>query len=128
MAYRLLADVTVVVHLAFLLYVTFGGFLAWRWPRTLVLHVVAVVWGFATVLVGFDCPLTDLETWARRRAGIAGLPPSGFIDHYLTGVIYPESAVGLVRAAVAVTIVVSWLGWWLRRRRVSRVASRLTRQ
>ncbi|ATQ27845.1 membrane protein [Rhodococcus ruber Chol-4] len=128
MAYRLLADVTVAAHLAFLLYVTFGGFLAWRWPRTLALHVVAVVWGFATVLAGFDCPLTDLENWARRRAGIEGLPPSGFIDHYLTGVIYPDSAVGLVRAAVAVTIVVSWFGWWLRRRRVSRVASRLTRQ
>ncbi len=51
MAYRLLADVTVAAHLAFLLYVTFGGFLAWRWPRTLALHVVAVVWGFGVPAV-----------------------------------------------------------------------------
>ena len=33
MLYRVLADVVVVLHLAFILYVAFGGFLAWRWPK-----------------------------------------------------------------------------------------------
>jgi len=128
MPYRVLADGIALTHLTFLLYVTFGGFVAWRWPRTIVLHAVAVVWGLASVLVGFDCPLTHAENWARHRAGEAGLPPSGFIDHYLTGVIYPDSALGLVRALVAACILVSWVGLWRRSRRVSSVARRLTRQ
>ncbi|MEV0764175.1 DUF2784 domain-containing protein [Nocardia sp. NPDC050435] len=116
MLFRLLADATAAVHLAFVGYVVVGGFLAWRWPRTRWLHLLAFGWGFGTVLIGFDCPLTYLEDWARRRAGQQGLPPSGFIDHYLTGVIYPDSALTLVRALVAVTVLVSWAGfaWRLR--------------
>jgi len=39
MQYRLLADATVVVHLLFVTYVVIGGFLAWRWRRTIVAHV-----------------------------------------------------------------------------------------
>ncbi|UYP20863.1 DUF2784 domain-containing protein [Rhodococcus sp. Z13] len=121
MAFRVIADLTACVHLLFVLYVAFGGFLAWRWPRTIVLHVAAVLWGGASVLVGFDCPLTDVENWARRSAGQAGLDPNGFIDHYLTGVIYPESALGLVRALAAACVVVSWVGVWRRAKRADRV-------
>ncbi|MFZ2530709.1 MAG: DUF2784 domain-containing protein [Rhodococcus sp. (in: high G+C Gram-positive bacteria)] len=125
MPYRVLADGIAVTHLLFVLYVVFGGFVAWRWPWTIATHVCAVVWGFSTVLVGFDCPLTHAENWARHRAGEAGLPSSGFIDHYLTGVIYPESAVGLIRVLVVICVVVSWVGLW---RRVRFTASGVTRQ
>ncbi|MFE6857325.1 DUF2784 domain-containing protein [Nocardia sp. NPDC057668] len=114
MFFRLLADVTAGVHFLFVAYVVVGGFIAWRWPRTIWLHLAAFGWGFSTVLIGIDCPLTDLENWSRRQAGEAGLPPSGFIDHYITGVIYPESALELVRALVAVVVVISWIGLWLR--------------
>ncbi|PTR27598.1 uncharacterized protein DUF2784 [Rhodococcus sp. OK519] len=120
MPYRLLVDATVLVHLAFLAYVVVGGFLAWRWRRTIWLHVVAVAWGFSTVLVGIDCPLTHLENWARERAGERQLPSEGFIAHYLTGVIYPTNAVEVVRALVAVCVVVSWIGFVLPRLRSSR--------
>lgn len=111
MLYRVLADATVVVHLVFLGYVAAGGFLAWRWRRTIWVHVLAVAWGFGTVLIGFDCPLTYLENWARVRGGEARLPPSGFIAHYLTGVVYPEHAVNLMRGLVAACVLVSWAGY-----------------
>jgi hypothetical protein len=130
MAYRLLADATAFVHLLFVLYVAFGGFLTWRWPRTIVAHVLAVAWGAGSVVVGFDCPLTSAENWARAEAGEAGLPPGGFIEHYLTGVIYPESALGLVRAGVVVCVAVSWAVLWVRhgRTRARKAAPGLTRQ
>ncbi|MFI1235019.1 DUF2784 domain-containing protein [Nocardia salmonicida] len=111
MPFRVLADVLAVTHVAFIAYVVVGGFLAWRWPRTIGLHAMAVAWGFGTILIGFHCPLTYAENWARRRAGVGELPEAGFIDHYLTGVIYPDSALGLVRALVAVTVLVSWIGY-----------------
>lgn len=115
--YRVLADATVVVHLLFLGYVVAGGFLAWRRRRTIWLHAAAVAWGFGTVLIGIDCPLTHLENWARERGGEPQLPSSGFIAHYLTGVVYPEHAVDLVRAVVAAVVVASWVGYALLRRR-----------
>ncbi len=120
MPYRVLADGIAVLHMMFLLYVMFGGFIAWRWPRTILLHLVAVGWGIASVVLGLECPLTDAENWARHQAGERGLPPTGFIDNYLTGVIYPESALGLVRGLVAVLVIVSWVWLWWRVRTGSR--------
>lgn len=124
MLYRALADVTLAVHLAFIVYVVVGGFIAWRWPGTIWLHLSAATWGFASIAVGIDCPLTDLENWAREHAGSAALPSTGFIDHYLTGVIYPDSALGTVRLAAAGAVVLSWVGFLVVRSR-SRSALRL---
>lgn len=124
MLYRLLADATAIVHFLFVAYVVVGGFLAWRRRRTIWLHLAAFAWGFSTVLFGFDCPLTDLENWARHRAGQAGLPPSGFIDHYITGVLYPRNALELVRVGVALVVLASWIGFVvLARRRAMKSAT-----
>jgi len=109
MGYRLLAEATMGVHFAYLGYVALGGLLAWRWPRTLWLHLAATLWGFGTVLAGLNCPLTSFENWARRRAGQPGLPRGGFIDHYLEGVVYPERYAILVPWLVALAVVVSWV-------------------
>lgn len=75
--YEVVADATAVAHLIFILYVVCGGFLAWRWPRTIALHLAAVAWGFTGLLVGIDCPLTHLESWARVRAGQDHSPRPG---------------------------------------------------
>ena len=107
----MLVGVLAVTHVAFIAYVVVGGFLAWRWPRTVGVHALAVAWGFGTVLIGFHCPLTCAENWARRQARMGELPAAGFIDHYLTGVIYPDSALGLVRALAALGVLVSWFGY-----------------
>ncbi|WP_072690047.1 DUF2784 domain-containing protein [Rhodococcus marinonascens] len=122
--YGALADATAVSHLAFVLYVALGGFLAWHWPRTIALHLTAVVWGFTGLLVGIDCPLTHLESWARVHAGQSPLPSSGFIAHYLTGVVYPESAAGTVQTLVALGVLASWVGYVTLRVRGSLVPSR----
>ena len=38
--YRLLADLTMLVHFTFLAFVVFGGFLAWNWPRVIWSHLL----------------------------------------------------------------------------------------
>lgn len=121
MCYRVLAEVIMAVHFAFLVYVALGGFLAWLWPRAIWSHLAAALWGFATILFGLTCPLTYVEDWARERAGQEGLPPSGFIDHYIEGVIYPQRYAGLIQAMVVVAVAVSWLGAYARRRALRRV-------
>lgn len=128
MGYRLLADVVMVAHFSYLAYVAVGGFAAWRWPRAFWPHLAAVGWGLATVTVGLACPLTHAEDWAREGAGQAGLPPGGFIDHYIEGVVYPQQHAAGIRWLLAIVIGVSWLGLLLRRRRdtARRTASRLS--
>ena len=40
---KFLADVTVAVHLMALLLIG-RGFLAWRWPKLIFVHFLAVIW------------------------------------------------------------------------------------
>lgn len=115
MGYRLVADAVVVVHLAFIVFVGAGALLAWRWPRLVWLHVPAVVYAVAIVTVGFDCPLTPIEKHFRGLAGEGGYE-GGFVDRYVEGVIYPESATTLLRAVAAVAVVAGYAGLVARRR------------
>ena len=122
MGYRVLADVTMVVHFAFLVFVVTGGFLAWRWPRAIWPHLAAAVWGLSTVVFRLNCPLTWVEDQARERAGNAGLS-RGFIDTYLTGVVYPGRYTGLIQALAAAAVLISWVGVARRTRRRRRALS-----
>lgn len=108
-AFSLLADGLVVVHLGFVVFVAVGAVLAWRWPRLIWAHLPAVAWGVAIVTIGFDCPLTPLEKHLRRRGGEDGYD-GGFIDHYVEDVLYPEEYTPLLRAVMALFIAIGWAG------------------
>ena len=98
MIYRALADLVLVVHLAFVLFVVLGGLLVLRWPRVALLHVPVAIWGVLIEYSGWICPLTPLENSFRTSGGEAGYS-GGFIQHYLQPVLYPG---GLTRATQVV--------------------------
>jgi hypothetical protein len=122
--YTIVVAVTAAVHFAFVGYGVFGGFLALRWPKTIWLHVAAVIWCVAIEVVDFICPLTELERWGRFHAGMAPLPTSGFIDYYITGVWYPVADENLVLGMVLILVVASWILFARRARASSRRLSR----
>jgi hypothetical protein len=114
--YRLLADAVMLIHFGFLVFVALGGFVARRYRSVLVPHLVAVGWGALTVTVGLVCPLTTWEDGLRRLGDEDGLP-RGFIDTYLTGVVYPQEYLPVAQILVAALIVVSWVMLAIRPRR-----------
>jgi hypothetical protein len=125
--YQSVVGFVVVVHCAFIGYVVMGGFLALRLRRTIWLHIAAVIWGIAIAAERVDCPLTWLERWARARAGMAPLPPDGFIAYYITGVIYPVGWVLGVQLVSFAVVAGSWALYFRRhvnRRRHDRVITR----
>ena len=71
MFYRLLADLTIVAHLAFILFVVAGAFLVARYRWLLAPHLLCAAWGVYVEAAGGVCPLTPLENRFARRA-IAG--------------------------------------------------------
>jgi hypothetical protein len=113
-------DLVVAGHFAFILFALFGAALLVRWPRLVWVHVPALAWGAYIEASGAICPLTPLEMQLRAAAGQGGYG-GGFIDHYLTPVIYPE---GLTRGTqwifsgilVAINLLL-YARWWLKRRR-----------
>jgi len=119
---RLLADLLVLLHLAFALFVVLGGFLVLRRPRLAWLHLPAAAWGAGIEAAGWICPLTPLENDLRRAAGQAGYA-AGFIEHYLLRVLYPE---GLTRsdqlALAGLVLAINLIAYTLLLRRLRRAA------
>lgn len=118
MFHRFLADAVLLTHLAFILFVVFGGLLVLRRRRLLPLHLLAVAWGIGIELVGGVCPLTYWENSLRLLAGEAGFR-GGFVEHYLLPLIYPGALTrgmqfGLAGGVLLVNVLV--YGWMLRRR------------
>ena len=122
MPYRALADLVLVVHLAFVLFVVLGGLLALRWPRVAWVHVPVALYGALIEFAGFVCPLTPLENSLRRRGGEAGYE-GGFIEHYVTATLYPTGLTREVQLGLGVAVLAingAIYAVWLRRRRASR--------
>lgn len=117
MFYRLLADLTVLLHGAFVLFVVAGGLLAlwkvrWAW-----VHVPAALWGAYVELAGRICPLTPLENHFRQLAGERGYA-GGFIEHYLIPLMYPAGLTRhtqLILGAVVIAINLAIYGLVVRR-------------
>lgn len=85
---RILADCTVILHLAFVLFAVLGGLLVRRWRWIMWLHLPAVAWSVIVEWTGWTCPLTPVENWFRFWGEEAGYTGS-FIDRYVTVVLYP---------------------------------------
>ena len=105
MLYRGLADAVLIVHLAFVIFVVVGGFLVLRWPKLAWLHLPAALWGAYIEFSGRYCPLTPLENSFRQRGGEAGYS-GGFIDHYLTALIYPDGLTRNAQFAIGTIVIV----------------------
>ncbi|WP_419939001.1 DUF2784 domain-containing protein [Candidatus Palauibacter sp.] len=119
MLYRVLADLVLVTHFAFIAFVVAGGFAAVRWPRLAWAHVPCLAWGALIEFAGWICPLTPLEVRLRIASGQAGYS-GGFIERYLLPVIYPgalnrEIQIWLGLAVLALNAVA--YAWLLRRMR-----------
>jgi len=119
MPYRLLADLVVLVHFAFVLFVVGGAFLVLRWRRLAWVHLPAAIWGALIEFAGWICPLTPLENRLRVLGGSAGYR-GGFVEHYVIPVLYPRGLtreVQVVLGMIVIVINIVIYGWLLYRRR-----------
>jgi hypothetical protein len=88
MMWRALADLVLLIHFAFVVFVIVGGFFAIRWRWLPWVHLPAVAWAVVLEFSGWICPLTPLENLLRQASGEAGYV-GGFLEHYLVQVVYP---------------------------------------
>ena len=120
MLYGILADATVAAHLLFIVFVLLGGLLVLRGPRLAWLHVPVFLWGAGIELIGWVCPLTYVENYFRGLGRAEGYA-TGFVEHYLVPLIYPDLlfpggfprggfiAIGLL--VLALNAVIYWRLW-----------------
>ena len=82
-----MADLILILHFCFIIFVIFGGCFVYKNPRLAWIHIPMVIWAFLVNIMEWICPLTPLENHFRKST----VYDSGFIEHYLTPLIYPES-------------------------------------
>jgi hypothetical protein len=115
--YRITADLLVVLHLSFIVFVMLGGLLVFKWRRVAILHLPAVVWAVLLELNSWICPLTPWEQQLRQVAGETGYAGS-FIAHYLMPVMYPpglDEPTQLMLALAVILVNLPVYGWLLGR-------------
>ena len=87
------ADLILICHFLFILFVVLGGTLTFISKKFAILHIPAAAWRISNEFFGWICPLTPLENRLREKGNHSGYEGS-FIEHYLMPVIYPD---GLTR-------------------------------
>jgi hypothetical protein len=118
MLYQVLANLVVLVHLAFVLFAIFGGVCVFLWKRFAWVHLPAVLWAALIEFTGWVCPLTPLENWLREKAGDSG-HQSGFVEHYILPILYPDSLTRPSQVALGVFVLginLGVYGWVLRQK------------
>jgi Protein of Unknown function (DUF2784) len=120
MIYRALADFVLLLHMAFVLFAALGGVLAFKWRRVAWFHIPAALWAALIEFVGWECPLTPLENWLRRKGGEAGYQ-TGFIERYLLPLIYPAPVSRTLHVVLGLLVLCVNLAiyWWIWRRSAS---------
>jgi Protein of Unknown function (DUF2784) len=119
MVYQSLADLVLLLHIVFIVFVPLGGLFAFRWHWVPMVHLPAAAWGVAVELFGWVCPLTPLESALRRTGGGTGYS-AGFIEQYIVPLVYPTELtrnLQLVLGAIVVVVNVVVYVLILRRQR-----------
>ena len=115
MLYNSLADLVVILHFLFVLFVLLGGFLVLWKSHMAWYHIPAVFWAASIEFFGWICPLTPLENILRERGGVAGYD-TGFVEHYIVPILYPASLtrqmqVGFGLIVLSVNIGIYFTAW-----------------
>ncbi len=86
--YEVAANITLVIHFMFILFVIFGGLLYFFYKKFIFLHVPALFWGTYVELSHSICPLTYLENWFLMKAQLIEYS-DGFVAKYIFPIVYP---------------------------------------
>ena len=104
--YELAADLTLIVHFAFIIFVVFGALLFFVSTKIIYVHVPALIWGIYIELTHSVCPLTYLENWFLQKANLTTYS-EGFIQNYLVPIVYPKHLTDNLQIYFAIVLIVA---------------------
>lgn len=103
--YEMAANLTLIVHFAFILFVVLGALLFFVSTKIVFIHIPAFIWGSYIELTHSICPLTYLENWFLHKANLTTYS-EGFIQHYLVSIVYPTNLSKDLQIYLGIAIIV----------------------
>jgi hypothetical protein len=99
--YRVLADLTVLIHFLWILFLVSGAFWGKRSRAVRGLHVGGLAFAVAIQVSDWYCPLTHLESWLRSRHAPETAYSGYYLVHYLEKVVYLDMSRTFIVALTA---------------------------
>ena len=103
--YELAANLTLIIHFAFILFVIFGALLFFITTKIIFIHIPAFIWGSYIELTHSICPLTYLENWFLHKANLTTYS-EGFIQNYLVPIVYPANLTKDLQIFLGIALIV----------------------
>jgi hypothetical protein len=88
MFYSVLADIVVLVHFLWIVFLVFGAFWGVKNKLVKVFHVSGLCFALIIHIFNWYCPLTHIELYLRSRHDPALTYTGSFIAHYAERIIY----------------------------------------
>jgi hypothetical protein len=102
--YAMAANLTLIIHFAFIVFVIFGALLFFVARKITFIHIPAFIWGAYIELTNSICPLTNLENWFLHKAKLATYS-EGFIQNYLLPLVYPINMTRALQIKLAIALI-----------------------
>lgn len=90
MPYKILADIVVIIHFLWIVFLIFGVFLGVKYKVIKIFHIAGLAFAFIIQIFDWYCPLTHVEIWLRAKHNPALTYTGSFIVHYIEKAIYIE--------------------------------------
>ena len=103
--YELAADLTFIIHFAFIIFVVFGALLYFVSTKIIYVHIPALIWGIYIEMTHSVCFLTYLENWFLQKANLTTYS-EGFIQDYLVPIVYPTVLTEDLQTRLAMVLIV----------------------
>ena len=102
--YEIAANLILIVHFIFILFVVFGALLCFASTKIIFIHIPAFIWGSYIELTNSICPLTYLENWLLQKANLTTYSES-FIQNYLLPIVYPANLTKDIQTYLGITLI-----------------------
>ena len=103
--YEIAANLILIIHFTFVLFVVFGALLFFASVKIIFIHIPALIWGSYIELTNSICPLTYLENWFLHKANLTTYS-EGFIQNYLVPIVYPMNLTKDLQIYLGITLIV----------------------
>jgi len=110
MAFKILADIVVLIHFVWILFLFLGGFWGVRNKVVKIFHVSGLFFALLIQIFDWYCPLTHLEVWLRSKHSPAITYTGSFIIHYVEKIVYIEISRSLI---LIFTVFLVGINLWL---------------
>jgi hypothetical protein len=110
MFYLLAADIVVLLHFLWIVFLIFGAFIGRKYKWVKIVHIVGVIFALFIQVFGWYCPLTHIETWLRRMHDPTQSYTGSYIVYYVERIVYIGLSPNVILImTIFLTLVSAWI-------------------